>query len=256
MAVFTAFSDESGTGDGTGPYLLGGYAALESAWGNFADLWDEIVLRSAPPIPYLHMREIRRQTFQAKYKLTSVDAEYKVEKATNLLQSIGSSHPGKPRLYAVLSLIQRTDLRDMVKLIEDAGHRPQRGTLDVPDYLCFLGYAQTVLHFTPKMFGHTEKIDFVVSQNGNITEHIKTYASGLRNRSPLMGGLIPGDMEERNPLQMADVLCWHTRRYHEDGTEDDNFHRLASGRCFKYMWRRAELEEFTKSVIDRLNSES
>jgi hypothetical protein len=252
VAVFTAFSDESGTGDIEGVYLVGGYVAPENAWGDFANLWHDIVLKAPPSIPYLHMREIRRDVFQAKHKLTISDAEAKVETATNLLHSIADSHPGKPRLYAVLSVIHRSDLWDRVKLMEDATVTVAKGTMDVPDYLCFLGYAQTVLHYTSEMFQGAEKVDFVVSKNGKITEHFKTYANGLRGRSPLMGELIAATPEDRNPLQMADVLCWHTRRYHEYGTIDANFQRLASCRCFKHLWRRAELEGFTQSLIGRV----
>jgi hypothetical protein len=264
MAVFTAFSDECGAGAPPGEipqgaYIIGGFVAAKSVWGNFAQSWHDRVLAASPRIPYLHMNEIRGSAFREKYKLTADDADAKVETATTLLSQFGGLDPGRPLLHAVMSLINRKDLHDMVALVQAQGHKIQRGTLDLPDYLCFLGYIQTVLNFTPQLFPDTERIDFVVARNGKVTKHFESYTNALRfkfNRPELVGGLIPANPEDRNPLQMADVLLWHTMHYHEDGAESADFLRLAKARCFKHLWRRGELEEFTQGLIDGLNSES
>lgn len=257
MAVFTAFSDESGTGDNQGAYLVGGYVAVESLWGEFARAWQDRVLESPPRIRHLHMREIRRKKFQKENRITPEDAEAKVEEATTFLYEVASSaHPAKPAMHAVLSVITRSDLKDMVAWVEREGHKIQKGTFDLPDYLCFLAYVQTALEFTKKMFPDMDKIDFVASRNGKVTKHFATYLAGVKSRSldpSLVGELIPGDPIDRNPLQMADVLCWHHRRYYEDNKVTDNLRRLTSMSTFTKDWNRSELESFTQEVIDLLN---
>src|ERR1700686_3067758 len=59
MAVFVAYSDESGSGDARGQFLVGGYVASEQDWPYVAGAWQERVLDGPPRIPYLHMRECR-----------------------------------------------------------------------------------------------------------------------------------------------------------------------------------------------------
>jgi len=253
LAVFVAFSDESGTGDIEGVFLVGGFVAKESYWGQYADLWNNRILSSSPKIKHLHMREIRREEFQKENKLTSAQADEKVSLATELLSEIAAgAHPGSPVIHSVLSVIQRSDLWDMLLLLESQGIRVPSGTMDLPDYLCFFAYAETVLNFTRTLFPDTEKIDFVVSRNGKITGHYKTYVDDLHKRWPepgLIGDVLPVDPITRNPLQMADVLCWHHRRYYEDGTVDDNMTRLMQVRTFTHDWKRRELEAFTERLI-------
>src|SRR5579871_4021696 len=84
MAVFVAQSDESGSGDNSGVFLVGGCVSVETNWGPYADAWDERVLQSKPPIPYLHMREIRKVKFKKEHKLTATDAEEKIKAAVDL----------------------------------------------------------------------------------------------------------------------------------------------------------------------------
>jgi len=163
-----------------------------------------------PSIPYLHMKKIRRKEFQATYGLNSSDAERKVEVATTLLQKIAASyHSGKPAMHAVLSVIRRSDLWDMNILIESQGHLAVGGTMDMPDYLWFIGYAQVVLDYTYRMFPDLDRVDFVASRNGKVTLHCNAYLAGIKKRllrPAIVGDLIPGDPIKRNPLQMADVL--------------------------------------------------
>ena len=51
MAVFVAYSDESATGDSSGAFLLGGYAAPVEHWPFFRAAWQERVLDGPPHFP-------------------------------------------------------------------------------------------------------------------------------------------------------------------------------------------------------------
>jgi hypothetical protein len=256
VAIFTAFSDESGTGDPAGVYLVGGYIAIEDRWGGYADAWAENVLDPNPPIPDLHMRKIRREKFQKEHHLTSEEADRKVSKATTLLASIAShSHPGTPAMHAVLSIVKRADLWDMIDLVKSKGHKVQSGSMDMPDYLCFMAYVNVAIDYTFRMFNDLDRIDFVVSNNGKITRHFDTYLKGIKARHSqprLFGDLIPGNPILRNPLQMADVLCWHWRRYYESGITDENMERLMQIRTFPHEWKRDKLEALTRGLAARL----
>src|SRR5258708_18243590 len=63
VAVFLANSDESGTGDPRGEFLVAGYVAAEDYWGSFAERWQKRVLDGPPVLPYLHMHEIRPEAW-------------------------------------------------------------------------------------------------------------------------------------------------------------------------------------------------
>jgi hypothetical protein len=53
-------------------------------------------------------------------------------------------------------------------------------SLKSPDYMCFLGYAYTLLDEVCARYPDAEQVDFVVSRNGKITDHIKTFHEELR----------------------------------------------------------------------------
>ncbi len=257
MAVFVAQSDESGSGDNSGVFLVGGCVSVETNWGPYADAWDERVLQSKPPIPYLHMREIRKVKFKKEHKLTATDAEEKIKAAVDLLGDIAEhSHTGQPAIHGVLSVIKQSDLADMVGLIESRGHKIDKGTLDLPDYLCFLAYAQVVIDKTAQMFPDIEHVDFVVSAKGKIPDQYKLYLAGIKGRlkrSELVGDLIPADPKTRLPLQMADVFCWHRRRHYQTDEASYNMIRLAQVRTFTHEWKSDALRDFTEAMIRRLD---
>lgn len=257
MAVFVAQSDESGSGDNIGVFLVGGCVSVETNWGPFADAWDQFVLQPPPRIPYLHMREIRSFAFKKKHKLTDVEAEEKIQSAVDLLGNIAErSHTGTPAMHGVLSIIKQSDLSDMVALVESRGHTIDKGTFDLPDYLCFLAYAQVVIDKTAQMFPDIEHVDFVVSAKGKIPDQYKIYLTGIKQRlerSDLVGELYPADPKTRIPLQIADVFCWHRRRHYQTGEVDNKMLRLLQMRTFVHEWARDDLLSFTESIIARLD---
>ena len=111
VAVFLSNSDESGvevSGDHGRPFLVGGYVAPENCWPHFASAWQEHVLDRPPSIPYLHMTEIRRPDWMAKYRITLSQAERRIDKAVQVIRST-------EEILAFTSMIRRDDLEEALR---------------------------------------------------------------------------------------------------------------------------------------------
>jgi hypothetical protein len=217
VAVYTAYSDESGVGDPSGTFIMGGYLAPEQDWKELTESWQNRVLNGPPQIPYLHMKEIRREEWRAEHGISYNDSENRISEAVRIIYSRGS-------LSAVASHMRRDHLAQIV-------HDPLRAAkvkgefyaLRDPDYLCFLAYAVFVLGQAKKRYRDVDTVNFVVSRKRKVSEHIEDFHKMMKGRlsnnpiwSPLdtiVGNLSIGDMEECIPLQFPDVLCWHMQRY-------------------------------------------
>ncbi len=255
MCVVVGFSDESATGDALGPFLQAGYIAPETSWPFVANAWAERVLCREPPIPYLHMYEIRDPEWQAKYGLSRLEAADKVEEAARVIHGTGD-------LLPAISIIQRSDLEDIVKAACRKGAIRIATGLDQPDYLSFVAYAHLALLLVRDKFPRAVKLDLVVSRKQKVTHHIQRFYQAMKD-SPgyplayLVGDLIPASMEERNPLQAADALAWHERRFVENGTEDKNLFRLSkswSHGTHVHEWKKEELADFIGGLLARASA--
>src|SRR5690242_1251495 len=87
VSVYVAYSDETGTPNPDGAFVVGGYVEPESEWPHFSKRWAETVLTSPPSIPYLHMVEIRSKGFRASHGLTDADGLAKVTAGVNTIVS-------------------------------------------------------------------------------------------------------------------------------------------------------------------------
>jgi hypothetical protein len=106
MAVFTAYSDESGVGDPSGEFLVCGYVADETVWPWLIAAWQERVLDGPPKIPYFHMREMPRPEWRQEHGITFNDAETRIHQAILVLYSTGS-------MSAIASVIKRKDMQEI-----------------------------------------------------------------------------------------------------------------------------------------------
>jgi hypothetical protein len=250
VAVFSAFSDESASGDGRAIFLVGGYLASSGAWEDAVDAWQERVLDTPPKIPRLHMIEIRRRKFQEKWGLSVDQAEKKVAMAVDVI--VGSG------IRAVLSKIHVPHLESALcdPLKTDRVEATFR--VRAPDFLCYLAYAYNVLLEIRDSFPNAEKVDFVVSRKHGITEQINGFHEGIRaflaEHDPAMehlcGRLIPDDPGTSPALQMADVMCWHMRRFFDAGRISDN-NTLKLQRCGirEHEHTRADLEALRHATV-------
>ena len=131
--------------------------------------------------------------------------------------------------------------------------------IDEPDYFCFLAYSSTVVAKVSAMYPDAKKVDFVVSKKGKLTTRLQVFHEEMRRLMPeyedLIGELIPATMEERLPLQAADLLCWHIQRYYANTMDAVDQRRLAvlmhdlDG--YPHTWERKDIEEFTENVFKR-----
>jgi hypothetical protein len=252
VAVFTAYSDESGVADPSGEFLVCGYVAEESVWPWVVAAWRDRVLDGPPKLPYFHMQEMRRGEWRQQHSLSFNDAENRIAQAILVLYSTGS-------MSALASVIKRRDIQEVFHSKFNRRKQVPIG-LDEPDYFCFLAYVSFVLGEVYRKYPAATRVNFVVSRKQRVTHHLKGFYEITKDffdqRHPelaaLLGELIPASMEGELPLQAADLLGWHIQKYFAN-----TFDRLEEGRIamlvkdrdgYMHQWERAELEDMAKSL--------
>jgi hypothetical protein len=206
MAVFVCCSDESYDADN---FFYSGWAAPVETWENdFTPAWNERVLKGPPPIPFLHMTEIREWDWQDEHGLKPWQADRRVDEAVSVIRSTGALVPvvfglSRDDYDAILKKPFRRDLRHLEA-----------------DHLCFQWFAFTQLQWLHERYGsEIERLDFWVEHNGRITRHMAHYHAQLVDGLRYIGReyLVPivGDFREVGKecvhAQAADVLGWHSR---------------------------------------------
>jgi hypothetical protein len=161
MAVFTAFSDESASGEARGDFFLGGYVASEAAWPQIAGSWQS-VLNGPPGIPYIHMREIRNAKWQADNNISPEQAEDCIEAACSLLGKITD-------IAAIVAKINLGDHSEIfIRQYAKRKHVPLG--LREPDYFCFVAYAAFIAAHVHQKWPEAEKIDGSAQESDNLPE--------------------------------------------------------------------------------------
>lgn len=229
MAVYVAYSDETGTPNPDGAFVVGGFVEPESEWPNFSKDWAEKVLNSPPSIPYLHMVEIRSKKFRADHGLMDADGLAKVTAAVNIIHS-------DKHIRRYFGTINRGGLQVVQQAIEQSGFKYPHYLKD-PDYMCFLAFARTLVLDVAKECSGVTQINFMVAKKTPITHHYQGFRDELKSYfydfheplAPLIGDLIPISMDSHMPLQAADSFLWHVQRAYAQnlGPEDEkNFDLL------------------------------
>jgi len=245
MAVFVAFSDESAVGDSQGTFLMGGYVADEKRWPCIVEAWQDRVLNGPPKIPYLHMIEIRDGDWRKEFGITYNDTENRVSEAVRVMFSSGA-------VSAIGAHLRRGDLADTIQCrLRAEGQRIPVG-LNEPDYLCFLAYARLCLGRIHEDHPDVERVDFVISRKKKVSQHIGTFHEHLKALlSPPLDGfaghLMPGEMKDHLPLQMADLLFWHMQRHFAG-----KMSRVDENRLWYLGEARGALHEITRGQLDQL----
>jgi hypothetical protein len=182
------------------------------------------------------MVEVRNSEWMAEYGLSRLQAEDKVEEAARVIDAAGD-------LLPVVSIIQRAELEDIIKAAcRTRGVRIPTG-LDQPDYLSFVAYAHLTLLLVREKVPGAVKLDLVVSRKQKITHYVEQFYQAMKDSpgyslADLVGDVIPASMEDRNPLQAADALAWHERRFVEKGTRDRNYFRFLKGTSYIHEWKK------------------
>jgi hypothetical protein len=229
MAVFVSFSDETSGGDHLADHFRTGFVGPERDWEeSFVPAWKWRVLEGPPKIPYLHMTEIRSPKFRDKYGLSEHNAEQRVDEAFRVINSMGSIFP----IGCGLNAGHLRKVFDPYKIVRQKSKQKSYYRME-PDYLSFITYTLTVLVYVGEKYPECEKVDFVVEDNGAITDRMKDFHThmpggldyiGFPTLKPLLGELIPAS-KERIPLQAADLLSWYTRRFRANQLDGPDLER-------------------------------
>ena len=252
MSVYVSYSDETGVSDPNGAFVVGGYAAPEKDWPEFSKTWASSVLASPPPIPYLHMVELRGQEFKGSHGLIDGDS---TKKTTLAVESI-SSHTFIRRYFGT---INRGKLKEIQGTIEQSGFKYKPHTSD-PDYMCFLSFAWILIQDIAKVHPDVSRINFMVAAKKHITHYYPLFRDELQTflleSSPelasLVGDLVPVSMCDHMPLQAADCLLWHLQRAYANNLEPEDEKNLAlleSTPGLGKEWTGYELEVFADGII-------
>jgi len=252
VSVYLAYSDESGTPNTDGQFVVGGYVTPESEWPAFSAKWTENVLNARPAIPYLHMVEIRSKEFQAKHGLTWDDNVRKVRVACREILN-------HKNLSAYFGSIPRKKLSDVYVQIEKSGYR-YSDNLKEPDYMCFLSYAWSLIVDISERRPDVSRVNFVVSKKQRISHYYQLFRDEMRsfllplapNLAALVGDLVPRSMEDQMALQAADVFCWHLQRHYAKSLTDEdslNLALLCESSGTGHEWTSQELETFASGIV-------
>jgi hypothetical protein len=225
-------------------FFFGGWVAPEEDWSRFfAPAWQERVLDLFPPIPYLHMTDIRRSEWRSEFGLSRLQADDRIDEACRLIDTMATLYPTGVHVNAGM-------LRDKFKNVRVSV--PKRKPVPMePDYLCFLAYAMHIIEYIHEKYPEAEKVDFVVERKMNITRYVQEFHSGLAacfdwmgepSLSSLVGDLLQGG-KECVPLQAADLLCWHSARPLEtmDDMDRRRYAQLARREGFRMEIEQDEL---------------
>jgi hypothetical protein len=218
MSVFICCADESTDGRQQTDFFFGGYAATVDTWENdFTPAWIERVLQGRPSLDYLHMSDIVRRRWRIDHGVTQIEAERRKDEASRVLGSSGGLIP------FVCHLSQSTFKNDILPYAPMNRH----SALEEPDYLVFLAYSYTTLHWLKTFRPEVEKVDYWIEKNGKISTRIgrlhERVAGNLRelgreDLAALVGECLPVP-KDRVQAQAADFICWHERNA-KNGTLD------------------------------------
>lgn len=250
MAVFLSSSDENAGKDHRSMFFYGGLLAPVKDWVElFVPRWQERVLDGPPPIPYLHMTEIRSKAWRIANGLSDDEAERRVDAAFLVFDGVTSLRPISSRMNA--GHFQDTFGKRKIRIASGAFKH------FFPDYIAFIGYVFTVLGYVSDHFPDAEKVDFLVEKKDGITDHINEFYENVQaslndlgepNMGKLVGKLIPGS-KDRLPLQVADVFCWHAYK-RECGTLTE----IDGRRYEKFCSRGGQRQEWEDGMIAKLKT--
>ncbi len=246
MAIFVAASDESTGATHRDPFMRCGFLAPLDDWASLSEEWERKVLNGPPTISHLHMTDIRSPRWRQEHGISDSDAAHRVEEAFQIIADW-------PSLTPIGMTINSGHLYDTYKkkVMLTSGAKKKF----VPDHLAFTSYAYASILFCQQHRPGAERIDFIVEQNGDLTNHIKEFYVGMEeacnaNGHPelvsMLGNLSSAD-KNCVPLQLADLLCWHTQRY-EKGALDAKATQQYSG----IASRRGVRFEYTESLLNEL----
>lgn len=249
MAVFVSASDESAGKNRLDQFIFAGWVASERDWCEiFSPAWQRLVLNGPPKIPYLHMTDMRSKHWREEQGLLVEDADKRVDEAVAVIEAADF-------LFPIGLEVSGANMCDAFATIKVMSAKRKSAAFE-PDFLCFLGYAMMALDYVSREHQDCEKLDFIVEQNGKITDYIKDFHTGLSGIFAELGrpdlARLVGELlsvpKDRIPVQAADVLCWHTAR-------SRNLSAMDSADCRRYeklARKNGWLETLSRDTVQEL----
>jgi hypothetical protein len=209
--MLQAYIDDSGW-DGKSPvFVLAGYIANAEQWERFSDDWQTVLDLNQPrSIKYLKMKEACRLGDRNSqfFQWSGRDRD---ERLKQLIFAIN-----RHVQHGIISVIP---IEPYVRLFKGMFNP---SALDRPYFLSFFGIMARLLRLT-RQLSLDDRIEFVFDTQGNESVALLTveYEKFIALAPPELQGLSGGPPtfrkdEEARPLQAADMIAWHARRYYYD----------------------------------------
>lgn len=220
LVMLQAFIDDSGN-DGKSPvFVLAGFVSTAEKWELFSDEWDATLNpKGGFQMGILKMNEVYRNRVRGRRYYGLSDAERDA------------------RLKSLIQIVNRHAMHGIVSVIPyGLYNRFIRGnfalqsttTLDRPYFLSFFGVMTRLFQIVDKL-KLNDKIDFIFdtqdSENKSIlmSEYERFISLAPGNIGALSAGY-PSFKKDEDllPLQAADMLAWHIRKYyfqHHNGND-------------------------------------
>jgi hypothetical protein len=253
--VFLSASDET-TMASPHRFVMGGFVAPQSEWEDyFRPAWQERVLDGPPPIPYMHVTELKSPRWQAEHGLTEHEADRRLAEAVRVLRSHGALSPISSELEW---LDFDVELRDAFRRGKDM--KPP-APFKQPDLMAFIAYvAITLLHLTRERLLPVTRVDFLVERKNKVTHQLEESVAAARTYlktskwpelSPLVGTMRRGGKEDME-LQAADVFLWHLQRHYSENRSRRDSRRLfriaEARRGHRQEWRASQFSQVRRSL--------
>lgn len=203
LVMLQAFVDDSTSPLGGKRLFLAAYANTADNWAAFSDEW-EAALLEAPRIDYAKMSEA--DSLQGQFRGWEPSArDAKILKLATII-----------RKFEPWSIHASVDTAECARIMG--------GTVPIgfarPYHLCF---QMVVIHLAKFHLqkGFMTPVDFVFDEQGGIGEESALFYNWIKETqdpevSALMGARpIFRDDKKMLPLQAADLLAWHVRRWRE-----------------------------------------
>lgn len=213
MSVYVSYTDESESQNQQGgQFIIAGYVADKLKWPDFSKRWSEEVITSDPPIPYMHMVEIRSEGWRTKHGITRVQADEKVRKAIEVIAQTDfitghCAHVSEDAYLKALGVFRTEDSKMAAK--------------SKIDYMCFSAYALFLVKKLATELSDLRKVVFNISNKTGVSNNLQGILHDTMEEmfekthpkiAPLFGDFVPLNMQNHMPLQAADVFCWHLQR--------------------------------------------
>lgn len=209
--MLQAYIDDSGW-DGQSPvFVLAGYLAKKEQWDLFSDEWQAVLdLKEPKELEYLKMS----QAYQLKHPhsqffgWSEADRDERLKKLIFVLNR-----------FAAHGVAQIIPIEPYKRLFTN---RFTPGAMDRPYFLAFFGIMARLLGIT-RQLKLDDKIDFIFDTLGGESrvDLIAQYEQFVAVAPPDLKSLAPvfpkfEREQDFKPLQAADMLAWHIRRYYYD----------------------------------------